>query len=222
LDDVRVRRAISYAINRTEVSELLRQGVAAPAYQPFLDGYLGYDQSLDADVYDPDEARRLVQEAGAEGATLQFLQSAGPPHDEHAQVVQQALGDIGLNVELTPISPGEAGSVFAEGDYHALVSVIAGQLDPSGTLAGAYLGGTNLAEPPAELALMAEQAQAMPFGSAERATAYQDISSYLVENPVHVPIVQWTPVTLYRSNVVGSVVTKFGPGEVRGVGIEDT
>jgi hypothetical protein len=44
-DDVRVRRAVSMAINRTQISQNLLGGMNPPAYQTFLKGFLGNDPS---------------------------------------------------------------------------------------------------------------------------------------------------------------------------------
>src|SRR5262249_29944464 len=46
-DDNRVRRAVSMAINRQEISKTLLEGLGPPFYQTFPRGFLGYDESLD-------------------------------------------------------------------------------------------------------------------------------------------------------------------------------
>src|SRR5690606_4437095 len=102
-DDVRVRQAVSMAINRTEISEQLLGGVNPPVYQPFPEGYMGHDPALDEDPYDPDAARDLISEAGAEGATVTILAMTTPPYEAIAEVLQQSLGDIGLDVEIDAV-----------------------------------------------------------------------------------------------------------------------
>ncbi|WP_432536367.1 ABC transporter substrate-binding protein [Kineococcus arenarius] len=74
LGDVRVRRALSVAVNREGILQgiLLGQGeVTGQIFRPGDDGYLPeYD---DAFPYDPDEARALLAEAGyGDGLTFDF------------------------------------------------------------------------------------------------------------------------------------------------------
>ncbi|HEY8527654.1 MAG TPA: ABC transporter substrate-binding protein [Acidimicrobiales bacterium] len=203
LDDVRVRRAISLAVNREEISEELLSGVNPPSNQPFNEGYVGHDDGVEV-PYDPEEAQRLVDEAGATGTRLEVIQQMTPPQDSLAQVVQQALEDIGFEVELTPLSSTEARPAWRRGGHHAMVTPVVGQADPSQTLAVTYLGGDNVGTPPEELVAMADEARALPLGSAEREEAYQEISAWLAENPVHVPIAQFTTVIVSRPEVVGT------------------
>jgi ABC-type transport system substrate-binding protein len=221
-DDVEVRRAVSMAVNRSEISETVLNGVYPPAYQPFAEGFLGHDPEVDEDPYDVEAARDLVEEAGAEGATVEMIQPTTAPQDAVAQAVQQSLGDIGLDVELVPISPTEARPEWRTGGHQAMVAPIIGQPGPSQTLAVSFLAADNPATPPAELVEMADAAAAEPVDSAEQEQAYQEISAWLVENPIHVPVVQFSSVILSRPDVVGSenmMTTTIGELDARGVGI---
>jgi len=52
--------------------------------------------------YDPDRARKLVREAGADGAVIPFLTS--PAYDRRLnEAVQQMLADVGLKVSITVV-----------------------------------------------------------------------------------------------------------------------
>jgi peptide/nickel transport system substrate-binding protein len=202
-DDVRVRQALSLALNRDEISTELLEGVNPVAFQAFNEGYLGHDPSLEVD-HDLDEARSLVEEAGADGATVQLIQQLTAPQDSLGQVVQQVLEDIGFQVEVTPLSPTEARPAWRSGGYGVMVAPLIAQADPSQTLNLSYLGGDNPATPPEELATMAAEALALPLDSTERETAYQEIAAWLLDNPVHVPIAQFSTVAVARPEVVGA------------------
>jgi ABC-type transport system substrate-binding protein len=203
-DDVRVRRAVSMAINRTQISQNLLGGMNPPAYQTFLKGFLGNDPSLDKDVFDPDAARQLIQEAGATGATVTLLHPASAPYDAIAAVVQQSLNAVGLNVSLQPVDNAQMRAKWREGKSQAAINTNVAQVDPGSTLLGSYLGGDNPAPPAPELVAMANAARALPVSSPQQAQAYQQISKYLVDNPIHVPLVQFGAVFLAAPNVVGS------------------
>jgi peptide/nickel transport system substrate-binding protein len=221
-DDVRVRRAVSMAMNRTAISEELLGGIAPPVYQPFPEGFVGHDPALDEDPYDPDGARELIQEAGADGAEVRLLTMTTPPYDSIAQIAQQSLGDIGLDVEIDAVSPTVGIPTWLEGDHAAYVGTILAEPEPSLTLNRSYLGGHNLGEPPAELVEMADEALALPLDSDERAEAYQEISAYLTEEPIHLPLVQFSTVVLAGPDVVGAdnlVKVVIGKLDFRGVGV---
>jgi ABC-type transport system substrate-binding protein len=63
--DIRVRKALSYAINRQEICDTLFAGYAVPGGQFYMyPGGYGWSDALAADPYDPDLARNLLEEAG--------------------------------------------------------------------------------------------------------------------------------------------------------------
>ncbi len=64
LHDVRVRRALSLAINRNGIRDRVMDGFAAPTGQIMPEGASGYDPSLKPDPYDPAKAKALLAEAG--------------------------------------------------------------------------------------------------------------------------------------------------------------
>ena len=65
-DDVRVRQAIARAIDRSTLSTTVLNDLAIPAYSMLPPGFPGYsaEQFKAFQTYDPDEARRLMAEAG--------------------------------------------------------------------------------------------------------------------------------------------------------------
>ncbi len=119
--DVRVRRGIAQAIDRDTLISALQQGYAKPVNEVSTPANVGYSGATPAWPFDPDAARKLIADAGAKGATLQFLTS--PVYDRRLnEAVQQMLADVGLNVEITMLdqptylrrrqgNPDEAGSL---------------------------------------------------------------------------------------------------------------
>jgi peptide/nickel transport system substrate-binding protein len=203
-DDVRVRRAVSMALNRTEISAALFGESGRPFFQPYGPDMFGFDPDLEVDPFDPEAARALVQEAGAEGAAVTIIALPTPPYDSLAQVAQQSLNDIGLVADILPMTFAEAREKWATGDSQAMVAGVRGGLEPSQSLTNTYLGGDNPATPPAELVAMAEAAKALPYQSEEQEQAYMEIWRYLVENPIHVPIAAGPQIIVSRPNVVGA------------------
>lgn len=74
LKDVRVRQALSYAINRQQlVQSQLPEGAEA-ASQFFPKAVSGYNTSLQPYPHDPEKAKQLLAEAGHSDLTLEFWQ----------------------------------------------------------------------------------------------------------------------------------------------------
>lgn len=102
--DHRLRRAVSLAIRREEVVNGVFFGRGAPlegvprsAATPFYDAELAKGQT-----YDPDRAKALIKEAGAEGVTVNLLSTAQyGMHRDTAVIVQGHLAEVGINVTLT-------------------------------------------------------------------------------------------------------------------------
>jgi len=94
-DDVRVRRAINLAIDRRViVDDVLRLG-HVPAYHFVPPGLRGYEPPDSPLRFDPDEARRLLAEAGYPGGRgldeLGILYNTSDEHRKIAEVVADQL-----------------------------------------------------------------------------------------------------------------------------------
>src|SRR6185312_5372088 len=72
LKDLRVRQAIAYALNRKQLVQTKGPGVAKVADEFMPDTVLGYAPDVQKYEYNPDKAKQLLKEAGAEGLTLNF------------------------------------------------------------------------------------------------------------------------------------------------------
>ncbi|MBY6412979.1 peptide ABC transporter substrate-binding protein [Rhodococcus sp. BP-252] len=106
LDDMRVRQAINYAVNRDGIVDALFQGLGKPAAQLISDGVIGYNDELTPWPYDPEKAQQLIDEARADGvpvdAPIRLIGRTGqfPKVNETLEVVQHALSKIGMNVSI--------------------------------------------------------------------------------------------------------------------------
>ncbi len=107
-DDLRVRQAVSHAIDRETICEVILQGHGTPAYTmlpPNFPGYTG-DRLGAIQRFDPAEARRLLAEAGyPEGRGLPiiefWLRQADPAQMSIAQAIQGMLKEtLGMRVEI--------------------------------------------------------------------------------------------------------------------------
>jgi peptide/nickel transport system substrate-binding protein len=93
LQDVRVRRALSMAIDRRAIVDRIMEGAAVPANQFLPEGVFGFVPDLPAPAFDADGARRLLAEAGyPQGFRIQL----NGPNDRYindARIIQ-AIGQM--------------------------------------------------------------------------------------------------------------------------------
>lgn len=107
--DIRVRRAISMAINRTAIAERVMEGLAIPAANLVSPGVFGHNPELKSQPHDPEGARRLLKEAGYPDG---FAVTVAAPNNRYvndeqvAQAVAQMLARVGIaaKVEAMPLS----------------------------------------------------------------------------------------------------------------------
>jgi peptide/nickel transport system substrate-binding protein len=98
--DVRVRRAIAYALDRGLIIEALLGGYGRPVDIMLTPVNFGYIADIKGYAHDIAKAKALVKEAGAEGAELPFITS--PVYDQRiVQAIQQMLGEVGLKVTIS-------------------------------------------------------------------------------------------------------------------------
>jgi peptide/nickel transport system substrate-binding protein len=93
LKDVRVRRALSMAINRQAIVSRLLDGVAIPAGGLLPDEFFGASPRLTPMPYNPEQARRLLAEAGYPNG---FGLTIHGPNDRYIkdEAVLQAIGPM--------------------------------------------------------------------------------------------------------------------------------
>ncbi|MHB8621287.1 MAG: ABC transporter substrate-binding protein, partial [Chloroflexota bacterium] len=63
-NNVKVRQALNYAVNKDEIIAKVLNGAATPLSGPFAPGIPGYDPKLKPYPYDPAKAKQLLAEAG--------------------------------------------------------------------------------------------------------------------------------------------------------------
>ncbi|HEX6989542.1 MAG TPA: ABC transporter substrate-binding protein, partial [Bacillota bacterium] len=101
LSDRRVRQALNYAVDKDAIIQNVLFGAATKLDAPMAPSLFGYCP-VGAYEYDPDRARQLLAEAGAENVTLDFIAPTGRYVQDFqaAEAIAGYLRDVGVNVNL--------------------------------------------------------------------------------------------------------------------------
>lgn len=109
LTDVRVRRAMSKAIDRKALTARTMEGLALPASNIVAPGIFGYNDALKVEAYDPEGAKKLLAEAGYPdgfGLTLHGPNNRYINDERIVQTVAQFFSRIGIvtKVQTLPLA----------------------------------------------------------------------------------------------------------------------
>ncbi|HET7318342.1 MAG TPA: peptide-binding protein [Nitrospirota bacterium] len=111
--DMKVRQALSYAIDRQGIIEGILLGIGRPCTGPFSTVSWAYNPNAKSYEYDPERARRMLEEAGwkeksggireKNGRPFRFTIMTNQGNNERirtAQIIQQNLKAVGIKVDI--------------------------------------------------------------------------------------------------------------------------
>ncbi len=195
--DVRVRRAISHAIDRQALVEAVwgRGAPTAAVSRGLVEWSLPVDQLGEGAKYyeyDPKEARRLLAEAGfPKGFKTQLTASTGYGRDlvDDTQLVQRFLKDVGIEAELKLQEYGAYQATTVQGKFEGLVRGPFGiAWEPDSPLYRAYAAdsswNTGHVNDPKLTAMLKEQRRTKDLEA--RKKIIFDIQRYVAEQQYYV------------------------------------
>ena len=107
LDDPLVRQAIAYALNKDEIVKASMPEGTETAIEFVPPTVNGYTEDVTRYDYDPEKAKQMLQQAGADGATIEFNYPTGvsrpymPQPEDTFNVIRTQLQAVGLKVKPT-------------------------------------------------------------------------------------------------------------------------
>ena len=143
-DDVRVRRAINYAIDKQEIIDGVYLGLGINIASPYKPGTRWSNPNLAPYPYDPEKAKQLLKEAGfvdtngdgileRDGKPFSFeiLTNQNKEREKSAVLIQRRLKAIGIDVKIRAIEWASFISRFIKtGDFDVVVLGWSLGLDP--------------------------------------------------------------------------------------------
>ncbi len=216
-DNVKVRQAINYAVNKARIVQIMNGRVVA-ANQPLPPGMPGYNKTFTGYGYDVAKAKSLMAQAGyAKGFKTELWTSNTDPNPRIAQAIQQDLAVIGITADLKSLAQsavieaggnGKAPMIWSGG-----MAWIADFPDPSDfygpilSCGSTGTGGWNWAKY-CNKALNADATKADsitdPAKTADRLALWSSIYDRVMGDAPWVPIFNQKAITMKSSRLIGA------------------
>lgn len=134
--DVKVRRALTHAINKQEIIQVALSGMGLPAIGPYKPGTWVYNDKLEPYGFDPEKASRMLAEAGWKDSDddgildkdkkpFAFTIMTNQGNDmriKTATIIQQQLKKVGIAVEIRIMEWATFVNEFIhKGDFEAII-----------------------------------------------------------------------------------------------------
>lgn len=213
-DDVRVRQAMNYAIDRATILETLLEGAGQLMNSATSPQVFGYDPHIEVYPYDPERAQELLAEAGyGDGVDIQLQFTDGRYVRDRAigEAITAQLAEVGIRVDANFSEFSQWLQLFnQEGNGFMVIS----QEDSVITLMGPNFSSTSqsfkrygYANP--EVDALIEQAS-VTLDNDERLALYQQLNQVLHDDAPWV--FMWNPEDIYGtvSNLAGFEPTGVG------------
>lgn len=129
-ENVKLRQAVSYAIDAQGLVTGLCAGYGTPMYDAHSPLHIGANEKWKSEEYysyDVEKAKQLVAESGYDGRTLSILCGTASFSSRLAQMVQNYLLAAGLKVELNLVDPAQMTAIRLDGTkYDMFINTIGG------------------------------------------------------------------------------------------------
>ncbi len=224
-NDLRVRQALQYAIDKKKVLKIIN-GRGLIANQILPPKMPGYDSSYKGYGYDPEKARALLKAAGlGKGFSSTLYTNSTDPNPRIAQSIQQDLAAVGIKIELK--SQAASTVIEAAGTPKTAPLVWSGGMgwtqdypDPSDfywpilSCRSAVQGGWNwpfTCDKTLDAAASKADQMTAPEMRGTRLEAYKKIYKKLMDQSVWVPMFNEVRYTMHSEKLVGEATDLIDP-----------
>jgi peptide/nickel transport system substrate-binding protein len=182
-DDVRVRQALNYAVDRDAICKITH---SAPFGSPLPKDLPNFPHTFEPYTFDAARARSLLAEAGVEGgfsAQLTFV----PSDAAVAQILQQQLRVFGVELSLNQVSSNASYELAVKGDFQMMKTLIyllqptAADLFENVYATGGYANDVRYSNP--EVDALVSEARSL-YNEATRNRLYAKVEQIVGEDAV--------------------------------------
>lgn len=130
--DEKVRKALALAINKNAIIDAVYQGAAVPAKNLIPPTIWGYNDEVEDFSYNPEEAKKLLKEAGYENGmeinlwAMPVSRPYNPNARRMAEIIQADWNKIGVKANIVTYEWGEYLKRASDGEHDVILSGWAG------------------------------------------------------------------------------------------------
>jgi peptide/nickel transport system substrate-binding protein len=227
MDNLKVRQALSHAVDPARMVALILDGQGKPAFGPLPSTMPGYAASVEqlAYRYDPARARALLAEAGhGSGLRLNAIGNDTPVMRRAAEITQAQFREVGVELAVQTMPIGEWSVAAQRGQTPV---VFGGYSYPDPDILHATFhstGGLNYGfiprEANAELDRLVE-AQRVEFDPARRRDILKDAQEKIVRDADWVPLFEPLNFAATGAKVKGAVLQSNGDINIARLWLEE-
>ncbi len=134
-DNVNVRQAVAWGVNREEILNTVLKGVGVLAQGPLSPGSWAYDSSFTPYRYDTNKAKAALQQSGQSNVSFTLLIASGSPlNTQEAQFIQSELKPVGITVNIKEEVFATLLDDTAAHNFQAALVGWSGRPDPDGNM----------------------------------------------------------------------------------------
>ena len=132
--DKQVRQALSLAIDRDALNQVVFEGLFTPTGQPYPPASPYHDESYPAPKRDVAKAKALLKAAGAEHISFEMQISNSTVEQQVGQVIQAMVAEAGMDMKLKSTEFATMLKADTAGDFQATRVGWSGRVDPDGNI----------------------------------------------------------------------------------------
>jgi peptide/nickel transport system substrate-binding protein len=204
--DIRIRKAVSHAIDRKAIVDGLRFGLDRIASGVYPSNHYSHNPDLKPVAYDPELSKKLLAEAGfADGLSIKGYSSNHPTSKPVAEAVKAMLVKVGIKWEVDLLDQAAISDRMKNLEYDLCEGYWAYIYDPDTVVAGVYLpgGGFNFGRSNNEKVIALAKSGLEEIDFEKRTRIYWDLEKALYDNYEDAWLFYDTNIFAYRKSVQG-------------------
>jgi peptide/nickel transport system substrate-binding protein len=210
--DKRVRQALSLAIDRKVLSQVVFEGLYEPMIQPFNPGNQYLSAAFPVPARDVAKAKALLKEAGVAKVSVELFVTNNPVDAQLGQVIQAMAQEVGIDVQIRSTEFASQLRDQQQGKFQMSRIGWSGRIDPDGNIHQFVTTKGNQNDgrySNAEVDKLLDEARTI-YDVAERKKRYDAAQKILQDELPIVYLYNQTVFFALRSNLQGFVINPDG------------
>ena len=208
LDDVRVRQAIAFAMNRKGLIDGFFKGTKSMGHSVLTSSFAEFTDDVPKYEYNPDKAKALLKDAGQSTFKFEITSVGLSPYDRIVVPLAEDLKAVGIEATIKVLERGAFTQARNSGNVQSCITGVVGAPDPDSPLVTLYAKksfppGLNTARYEGVEELLAKAGTAK--GDEDRAATYKAILQKAMTDVPVIPLYADRLFLAYSDKVQGLV-----------------